>query len=157
MAEEATQEEVTKEINPKEIMDFLKPKMGARFKTWVDTCTHCGMCADTCHYYHAHDRDPKMIPSYKVRFIKDILKKTARDVVEGHCSDSTGGHSAIHGPDLATGHGLVNAIMATFIAHYRCAMRSRTGPPTSPLSFKGDVVSADEIMKMEETAIELMK
>ncbi|MGD2127257.1 MAG: (Fe-S)-binding protein [Desulfobacteraceae bacterium] len=78
MAEEATQEEVTKEINPKEIMDFLKPKMGARFKTWVDTCTHCGMCADTCHYYHAHDRDPKMIPSYKVRFIKDILKKKGR-------------------------------------------------------------------------------
>jgi Fe-S oxidoreductase len=78
MADEAIQKEVDKEINPKEIYDFLKPKMGARFKTWVNICTHCGMCADTCHYYHAHGKDPKMIPSYKVRFLKDILKKRGK-------------------------------------------------------------------------------
>jgi len=69
---------MTEAINPQAIMDFLKPRMGARFKTWVDICTHCGMCADTCHFYLANDRHPKMIPAYKVRFLKDILKKKGR-------------------------------------------------------------------------------
>jgi Fe-S oxidoreductase len=69
---------MTEEINPKAIMDFLKPRMGARFKTWVQICTHCGMCADTCHFYLANGKDPKMIPSYKVRFLKDLLKKKGR-------------------------------------------------------------------------------
>ncbi|MCJ7594932.1 MAG: (Fe-S)-binding protein, partial [Desulfobacterales bacterium] len=69
---------MTEEINPKAIMDFLKPRMGARFKTWVQICTHCGMCADTCHFYLAGGKDPKMIPSYKVRFLKDLLKKKGR-------------------------------------------------------------------------------
>lgn len=66
------------EINPKEIMDFLKPKMGARFKTWLSICAHCSLCADTCHYYLANDRDPKMIPAYKVKALTDILKKKGR-------------------------------------------------------------------------------
>ena len=69
---------MTEEINPKAIMDFLKPRLGARFKTWVQICTHCGMCADTCHFYLAHGNDPKMIPAYKVRFLKDILKRKGR-------------------------------------------------------------------------------
>jgi len=77
MAEEA-KNETTKEINSNEIVGFLKSKLGARFKTWVEICTHCGMCADTCHYYLAHNKDPKMIPSYKVRFIKDILRKKGK-------------------------------------------------------------------------------
>jgi len=36
------------------------------------------MCADTCHYYLANDKDPKMIPAYKVRFLKEMLKKKGR-------------------------------------------------------------------------------
>ncbi len=66
------------DINPREIMDFLKPRMGARFKTWLNICAHCGLCADTCHYYLANDRDPKMIPAYKVTFLQDILKKKGK-------------------------------------------------------------------------------
>ena len=69
---------MTEDVNPKAIMDFLKPRMGARFKTWVEICTHCGMCADTCHFYLASGKDPKMIPAYKVRFLKDLLKKKGR-------------------------------------------------------------------------------
>jgi Fe-S oxidoreductase len=69
---------MTEPINPTAVMDYLKPRMGARFKTWVEICTHCGMCADTCHYYLANDKDPKMIPAYKVRFLKEILKRKGR-------------------------------------------------------------------------------
>ena len=69
---------MSEEINPKEIMDFLKPRMGARFKTWLNICTHCGLCSDVCHYYLTSEKDPRMIPAYKVRFLKEILKKKGR-------------------------------------------------------------------------------
>jgi Fe-S oxidoreductase len=60
------------------IMDFLKSRMGARFKTWMKICAHCGLCSDTCHFYLSSGREPKMIPSYKIRFLKDLLKKKGR-------------------------------------------------------------------------------
>ncbi|MBF0496892.1 MAG: (Fe-S)-binding protein [Deltaproteobacteria bacterium] len=63
------------EIIPRTIMEFLTPRLGARIKTWLSICAHCGMCADTCHFYLANNRDPKMIPSYKIRFINDMIKK----------------------------------------------------------------------------------
>lgn len=44
--------------------------------------------------------------------IKKILKDTARDVKVGNCSAATLGHAATAGPDLATGHGLVDAFKA---------------------------------------------
>jgi Fe-S oxidoreductase len=69
---------MNEEINPKEIMDFLKPRVGARFKTWLSICAHCGLCADTCHHYIGSGNDPKMIPAHKVRFITDLLKKKGK-------------------------------------------------------------------------------
>ena len=36
-----------KAVNPQEIMDFLKPRMGARFRMWLNICARCGLCADT--------------------------------------------------------------------------------------------------------------
>lgn len=69
---------MSEEINPKEIMNFLKPRMGARFKTWLSICTHCGLCSDVCHYYLTSEKNPRMIPAYKVRFLKEILKKKGR-------------------------------------------------------------------------------
>jgi Fe-S oxidoreductase len=82
MSEEATAMDTEKmspkEINPDEIREFLKSKMGARFKMWLKICAHCGLCADTCHHYLASGKDPKMIPSYKVRFLLDMLKKKGK-------------------------------------------------------------------------------
>ncbi len=70
--------EELKVINPKEIMEFLKTRMGARFKMWLNICAHCGLCADTCHFYLAGEKDPRMIPAHKVRHLKEILKKKGR-------------------------------------------------------------------------------
>ena len=74
-APEEIEPEEQKEIDPKEIMDFLKPRMSARFKMWLNICAHCGLCADTCHFYNAANKDPRMIPAYKVRFLSEILRK----------------------------------------------------------------------------------
>ncbi len=52
--------------------------------------------------------------------IKDILRKTARDVTTGNCSPATGGNAAVVGPDTATGDGLVDAHKAVMLAKVRC-------------------------------------
>lgn len=48
--------------------------------------------------------------------IKNILKRTATDVTVGNCNPNTGGNAATAGPDIATGHGLVNAFAAARLA-----------------------------------------
>ncbi len=67
-----------KKIDAKEIIGFLKSKMGARFKMWLNICASCGLCADTCHFYLSSGKDPQMIPAHKVRFLKEILKKKGK-------------------------------------------------------------------------------
>jgi len=79
MNEQVTEKDVArKEISPQAITDFLNPRMGARFKTWLKICAHCGLCADTCHHYLARDKDPNMIPARKVRFLTELLKKKGK-------------------------------------------------------------------------------
>jgi subtilisin family serine protease len=58
-----------------------------------------GVCALMKHVW------PELTPAMACK----ILKKTARDITEGKCAH---GHPAGPGPDLATGHGLVDASRA---------------------------------------------
>lgn len=53
--------------------------------------------------------------------VRDILKRTARDVTLGKCSMRTGGHSAKSGPDLATGAGLADTSEAVRVARDLCS------------------------------------
>ena len=39
----------------------------SRTKTWLEICAHCGMCADSCFFYLANNKDPKQVPSYKIQ------------------------------------------------------------------------------------------
>lgn len=59
---------------------------------------------------------PKLSPAV----VRDIMKKTARDVTAGNCHPATGGHPAEPGPDLATGDGLVDANKAVLLSKIRC-------------------------------------
>ena len=49
------------------IRSVLKNETGARLKTYVDTCVHCGLCSEACHYYLSHDNDPVFAPAGKVK------------------------------------------------------------------------------------------
>ncbi|MBW2611107.1 MAG: (Fe-S)-binding protein, partial [Deltaproteobacteria bacterium] len=40
---------------------------GARLKAYVDTCIHCGLCSEACHYYLSHENDPRYSPVGKVK------------------------------------------------------------------------------------------
>lgn len=57
----------------------LKGETGARLKVYVDTCVHCGLCSEACHYYLSHDKDPRFSPVGKVKqTMWEILKKKGR-------------------------------------------------------------------------------
>ena len=60
-AEKLTKEQIEKVINR-----VLKSESGARLKAYVDTCIHCGLCSEACHYYLSHDNDPTYSPVGKV-------------------------------------------------------------------------------------------
>ena len=52
--------------------------------------------------------------------VRDVLRKSARDVTVGNCHPGTGGNPATPGPDTATGHGLVHVHKAVLLAKIRC-------------------------------------
>lgn len=56
-----------KPINTKVIKELLDINNGARIKTWLSICASCGLCAESCLFYLAKGRDPKLSPAYKAR------------------------------------------------------------------------------------------
>jgi len=61
------------------INKVLNNETGARFKAYVNTCIHCGMCSDACHYYLSHDKDPRYSPVGKVKqTIWEMIKKKGK-------------------------------------------------------------------------------
>ncbi|MCP4001587.1 MAG: S8 family serine peptidase [Gammaproteobacteria bacterium] len=61
--------------------------------------------------------------------VRDILKSTARDVTVG---TNNNGNTAGIGPDLATGHGLIDAYRAVMLAKLRCRPIGPIIAPTGP-------------------------
>ena len=73
-AERLTEDKIEKVINR-----VLKGEAGARLKTYVNTCIHCGLCSEACHYYLSRDNDPRFSPVGKVKqTIWEILKNKGR-------------------------------------------------------------------------------
>ncbi len=69
-------EGLTPEKIEKVVNSVLKGETGARLKTYVETCIHCGLCSEACHYYLSHDNDPHYSPVGKVKqTIWEMLKK----------------------------------------------------------------------------------
>ncbi len=61
------------------IKSVLENETGARLKTYVDTCIHCGLCSEACHYYLSHDNDPRYSPVGKVKqTMWEMLRKKGK-------------------------------------------------------------------------------
>ncbi|MDJ0783226.1 MAG: (Fe-S)-binding protein [Desulfosarcinaceae bacterium] len=61
------------------IRTVLKSETGARLSTYVETCIHCGLCAEACHYYLSHDNDPHYAPVGKVKqTLWEMIKQKGR-------------------------------------------------------------------------------
>lgn len=62
-----------------DIMAFLKPKLGAKLRMWLNICGNCGVCTDTCHHYHLNSgQHIDQAPSRKVKFLLEIAKRKGR-------------------------------------------------------------------------------
>jgi len=73
-AAKLTPEKIEQVIN-----SVIDNETGARLKTYVDICVHCGLCSDACHFYLSHDKDPQYSPAGKVKqTIWEILKKKGK-------------------------------------------------------------------------------
>ena len=73
-AAKLTEEKIEKTINR-----VLKGETGARLKAYVNTCIHCGLCSEGCHYYLSRDNDPHFSPVGKVKqTIWEMLKKKGK-------------------------------------------------------------------------------
>jgi len=71
---ELTQEKIAAVIN-----SVIAEETGARLKTYVDTCIHCGLCSEACHYYLSHDKDPRFSPVGKVKqTMWEMLRKKGK-------------------------------------------------------------------------------
>jgi len=65
------------------VTKILKSEAGARIKTYVDTCVHCGLCSEACHYYNSHDGEPTFSPAGKVKqTLWELFKKKGRVSVD---------------------------------------------------------------------------
>jgi Fe-S oxidoreductase len=61
-ASRLTPEKIEKVIN-----GVLKGETGARLQAYLETCIHCGLCSEACHYYLSHDQDPHFSPVGKIK------------------------------------------------------------------------------------------
>ncbi|GBC62331.1 ferredoxin [Desulfonema ishimotonii] len=69
-----TPEKIEKVIN-----EVLENETGAKLKVYVDTCVHCGLCSEGCHYYMSNDKNPIYSPAGKVKqTIWEILDKKGK-------------------------------------------------------------------------------
>lgn len=77
-AEKLTPERIEKTIN-----GVLGNEAGARLQAYVDTCAHCGLCSEACHFYLSRDRDPRFSPVGKVKqTIWEMVDKKGKVSVE---------------------------------------------------------------------------
>ena len=73
-AAELTPERIEAVIN-----EVIDNETGARLKVYVDTCVHCGLCSEACHYYLSHDKNPLFAPAGKVKqTLWEIVKKKGK-------------------------------------------------------------------------------
>jgi Fe-S oxidoreductase len=77
-AEKLTPERIEKTIN-----QVLGNEAGSRLKAYVETCAHCGLCSEACHFYLSRDRDPRFSPVGKVKqTIWEMVDKRGKVSVE---------------------------------------------------------------------------
>jgi Fe-S oxidoreductase len=77
-AEKLTPERIEKTINA-----VFDNEAGARLKAYVDTCAHCGLCSEACHFFLSRDRDPRFSPVGKVKqTVWEMIDKKGKVSVE---------------------------------------------------------------------------
>jgi Fe-S oxidoreductase len=63
--------DTTKNLTPEKIAEVanrvIDKETSARLRVFLDTCVHCGLCAEACHTYVSRAKDPRFSPVGKVK------------------------------------------------------------------------------------------
>ncbi len=61
------------------VLHVLNKETAARLKVYIETCVHCGLCAEACHTYLSRDKDPLFSPVAKVKnTLWELVKKKGK-------------------------------------------------------------------------------
>jgi Fe-S oxidoreductase len=76
-------DEAIARLTPEEIQGtiqrVLTKEAAARLKIYLDTCVHCGLCAEGCHTYLSRNKDPRFSPVGKVKStIWEMVKRDGK-------------------------------------------------------------------------------
>jgi Fe-S oxidoreductase len=76
-------DEAVKTLTQERIRDvisrILDRETAARFRTYLNTCVHCGLCSDACPWFLSNDRDPTFSPVGKVKqTLWEILRRKGK-------------------------------------------------------------------------------
>ncbi|MBI5572639.1 MAG: (Fe-S)-binding protein [Desulfomonile tiedjei] len=76
-------DENAKNLTPERIAEVINRvidrETAARFRVYMNTCVHCGLCSDACHWFLSNDRDPRFSPVGKVKqTVWEMLRKKGR-------------------------------------------------------------------------------
>jgi len=64
------------EEDRQKILDSLIKGIHSEYAAYLNTCAHCGLCSDSCHYYLTY-RDTKSVPAYKLALVASVFKKVS--------------------------------------------------------------------------------
>lgn len=70
-------EEKIKQLKPEDLkkaLQVFRGKLNQEYAAYLNSCVHCGLCADSCHYYLTH-KDVQSLPAYKLSLVNGIYKK----------------------------------------------------------------------------------
>jgi heterodisulfide reductase subunit C len=84
-------DENAKTLTPEKISQVinrvLDKETAARFRVYLNTCVHCGLCSDACHWFLSNDRDPRFSPVGKVKqTLWEMLRRKGKGRFPQECS-----------------------------------------------------------------------
>lgn len=75
-------DETIANLTPEKIEKTIKAVIGkqsSRIKAVMNTCIHCGLCAEACQWYISNDKDPTYSPVAKMRMtIWEMIKRDGK-------------------------------------------------------------------------------
>ncbi|MEW6584657.1 MAG: (Fe-S)-binding protein [Nitrospirota bacterium] len=77
-------DETVKNLSPEKIEKAINAvlnlrKSSARLAAPLETCIHCALCSNACHWYLSHDKDPTYSPVAKVRMtLWEMIKRKGK-------------------------------------------------------------------------------
>jgi Fe-S oxidoreductase len=76
----ATRDELNAKIDAlsdeefRKALGVLREKLTSEYAAYLNSCAHCGLCAESCHYYLT-DGELESTPAYKVGLVASVFKR----------------------------------------------------------------------------------